>query len=556
ADIYLSWDTASGVFKITSTATDPSTGTHTTLEANIGKSKLTNRVSDIEGDARVVGNSLMKHVSGDDKIRETLLSGSSATVSDIPDDASVEAAYLYWSGWKLSPAYDEDDIDQLADLVDEATLNGAAVTASRVQMLENQYGWSYSAFKDVTSYLEPEQSATITFNPVSTVESATITNQYDASDADIRITADGGNPGDLTVDGQTISPGQQRNIAIENYLDSVELTAGSAAGEYNATIEVTGNWDVAGVDGGGVDDETIYGPKYSGQPHSIDLTLNSTQTSPEATITKNTTSAYVNITASGDNPGDITLVEDAMVIPPGATEEDLWYNNTEPSDTLRGATLDHYEVTITCTDGMVIVAYDSNSVVLGESGSQMTNGTYTVGGVEADAGVEGGGSQYEWAYAGWSLIIIYSSPSEEAHQLFLYDDFLYAGQYTTHTFTVTGFLAPSDSDGTLTCFVGEGDEHYDDDYIKFNDNYLSDAVNPWDNVWNSQSSGLGGLEIDGVDIDTFDVESYIDEGDTSAVIELGTDIEIWNVVYLFLSFRTEDVPQSGQRPVGIISYGY
>ena len=203
---------------------------------------------------------------------------------------------------------------------------------------------------------------------------------------------------------------------------------------------------------------------------------------------------------------------------------------------------------------MVTVAYDSSSIAIGEPGSQMTNGTYTVGDVEADPGDEDESTIGQWAYAGWSLIIVYSSPSEEAHQLYLYDSFLYADQDTTHTFTVTGFLAPSDSEGMLTAFVGEGDEHYDGDYIKFNGNYLSDAVNPWDNVWNGQSSGLGGLEIDGVDIDTFDVQSYIDEGDTSAVIEMGTDIEIWNVVYLLLSFRTEDIPGSGQTPVGVISY--
>ena len=107
----------------------------------------------------------------------------------------------------------------------------------------------------------------------------------------------------------------------------------------------------------------------------------------------------------------------------------------------------------------------------------------------------------------------------------------------------------------LTAFVGEGDEQYSGDYIKFNGNYLSDAINPWDNVWNGQSSGLGGLDIDGVDIDTFDVAGYIDEGDTSAVIEMGTDIEIWNVVYLFLTFRSDIVAVSGESPVGIISYG-
>ncbi|MFC1893528.1 hypothetical protein ACFLYR_05810 [Chloroflexota bacterium] len=549
-DINLSWDNSSGIYKITSNATDPSTGTHTTLESYVGRCKLSGRVSQIYGDARAIGNSLMKDLYGNSRIRETLLSQSSATVSDIPEDASVEAAYLYWSGWKLSPAYDEDNLQPIAELIDEATLNGAAIRADRIQILENRYGWGYSCFKDVTSHLDPEQSVTITFNPTVATQITTITNTGSETPS-VTITADGGNPGNMIIDGIIIAPGAAVSFNVKS---AVVMSSGSAVGDYAANIEINEWLDSRSVDVEEPDGTTTdLGRLYN--QSDVNITLTSTASLPEATITKSTTSAYVDIIASSGNPGDIQVLDSSVIIEPGETEEDLWYNNTNPSDTLRGATFEPYEITVTCTDGIVTIDYDSGSVVLGEPGSRMANGTYTVGDVEADAGIEDGGSAYEWAYAGWSLIIMYSSPSEEAHQLYLYDNFLYADSNTTHTFTVTGFLAPSDSEGVLTCFVGEGDDHYDGDYIKFNDNFLSDATNPEDNVWNGKSSGLAGQPIDGVDIDTFDVASYIDEEDTSAVVQLGTSNEIWSLVYLLLSFRTDIVPDSGRTPVGIITYG-
>jgi len=188
--------------------------------------------------------------------------------------------------------------------------------------------------------------------------------------------------------------------------------------------------------------------------------------------------------------------------------------------------------------------------------SPQGNGTYTVTGVS-------GNTTSEWSYAGWSLMVFYSSPSEPIHQLFLYDHFLFAGFSSQHTFTIEGFETPPDAEAALTCFVGEGDEHYGwphlftgYDWLKFNGYYLSDAVNPQYNVWNGMSSGLGGQIIDGVDIDGFNVSSpIIDPGDTSAQVQLGTGIDNWNLIYILLAFRTE---YGGLTPnaTGIISYTY
>ena len=173
----------------------------------------------------------------------------------------------------------------------------------------------------------------------------------------------------------------------------------------------------------------------------------------------------------------------------------------------------------------------------------------------------------EWSYAGWSVVIVYSHPDEDAHQLYLYDDFLYVDMYDTVELQgIEGFLVPEldpgDEGARLTMFVGEGDDAYNDDYLKFGGHYLPhdqdpyDGVNPQDDVWNGQSSGLDGEFIDGVDIDTFDGTPYVTQGQTEAQVVLGTWVDSWNLVYSILSFRTEPGTNPTTLPVNILSYIY
>ena len=70
------------------------------------------------------------------------------------------------------------------------------------------------------------------------------------------------------------------------------------------------------------------------------------------------------------------------------------------------------------------------------------------------------------------------------------------------------------------------------------------------------SSGLGGEIIDGVDIDSFNVSNpFIQPGDTSAQVQLGTGVDNWNLIYILLSFRTEYGALT-PNATGIISYTY
>ncbi len=159
--------------------------------------------------------------------------------------------------------------------------------------------------------------------------------------------------------------------------------------------------------------------------------------------------------------------------------------------------------------------------------------------------------QDQWAYAAWSLIIIYTSPETGGHQLYLYDDFLYAHNNTNIDFDhdgqpggdISGFLVPEQIGGEtnaaqITCFVGEGDDRLKGDALEFNGTPLSDGLSAQD-VWNSWSVGLS---ADGIDIDTFDItwESHLLEpGDNSARVDLPTKKDSWNLIYIILSLRSE-----------------
>lgn len=196
-------------------------------------------------------------------------------------------------------------------------------------------------------------------------------------------------------------------------------------------------------------------------------------------------------------------------------------------------------------------------------------------------------SMYQWAYAGWSLIIIYSGPSTLGHQIYLYDAFSYAdnGQDIDPTRNtngpggvISGFIVPPQVSGDvnvakLTCFVGDGDWCFSGDFIAINapSQYLSapltipNAYKLWDhidlpaptyfipygdpglpnnanspnNVWNSYSQTGGAA--DGIDIKTFYIpwsSHLLNPGDTSVRVDMPTTVDSWNLIYIIFSFRS------------------
>jgi hypothetical protein len=172
----------------------------------------------------------------------------------------------------------------------------------------------------------------------------------------------------------------------------------------------------------------------------------------------------------------------------------------------------------------------------------------------------------QFSYAAWSLVFVYSSPDTQGHQLYLYDDFAHANMGQNLDFdgdgqpggTIGGFIAPEAirdeaHAARLTCFVGEGDDVYNGDYIE-----VRGAGSAWERLWDGTTTGGNsasspndvwnehsvGLAQSGIDIDTFTVAyPTILPGAISADIKLQA-AEYWSLVYIILSFRSDIVPAS------------
>jgi hypothetical protein len=228
--------------------------------------------------------------------------------------------------------------------------------------------------------------------------------------------------------------------------------------------------------------------------------------------------------------------------------------------------------------------------------ADVNNTTFTVGEVDAVPATEGGDAslQNQAANAGWSMIIIYSSAFEDAHQIYLYDQlaYLWAPSGTHAEFTIVGFEAPpsGSSDAKLAIFAAEGDDWDDwtyDDHIRFQGQqdtaycYLGDPFpsdpNPWDDVfngvstapgftpsplWGQPSGGIAGVDIDiyTEDKDGISLSDHVAPGDTSAKIRIeteggGSGCDGIMLTYVVFSVRSILVPSgSGEFDVGIMIY--
>ena len=112
--------------------------------------------------------------------------------------------------------------------------------------------------------------------------------------------------------------------------------------------------------------------------------------------------------------------------------------------------------------------------------------------------------------------------------------------------SITGFVVPEPIEGeenaaTITCFVGEGDDVWTGDSLAFNGTQLSDGAGSLTNVWDSQSTNMS---EDGVDVDTFYVtwaSGLLEPGDSIAQLDLVTNDDSWNLIYIILSLRSETI---------------
>jgi hypothetical protein len=516
SDIPYTWDADVRVFHINSQAGGAD---GTTIDAYSIRSELRELGSAINGDYRAIGSTLMIDTnpwSTPPRLDE-LLDYSDATVNDIPENAQVDKAYLYWSGWLLAgDQYDTLFYDSCNDID-----NGNWYAGSDWRNYQSGQTRAFQAHHLNYGGTELEMIDTLSLG------------MYD--------------PGTVTISWRYWL--YQRNIESG---DCLQYAFRKASG--------WSSWNTVFCD-------DSYGGA-STTPQTFETAI------PDQYLTDNFRIKFRITGFNGSN--EIVYIDDIKVLAKSETAADTSVAFKIDGDQVYFADDEYGNPTVpTIGTTQKIIAsrsqmlenrpneysYSCKKDVTGllQTFTDHGNATYTVGNVDGDTG-------NEWSYAAWSLIIIYSSPDTKGHQLYLYDDFLYVDNNGTLEYPISGFLVPDPIAGEadaakITCFVGEGDDYYADDYIALNPPsfpHAPDSCKLWDgttstshpgsntkshpnNVWNSKSIGLAET---GIDIDTFSVSwasGLLEPGDSSALVALETGTDSWNLVYIIISFRSRSI---------------
>ncbi len=562
SDIPYTWDADTKVYEITSKAyRDEEEPANAVIDAHSVKSEIRKLAGAIGGDYYAIGNALM---GGNPTYRDHLYEDTDATLltsSDpeegIPEDATIAAAYLYWTGWIDWHGYEyeageSEFYDECTDLVNppwnysidwqesgsytafyayDRGGNGELTLSYDLELAKYQgetvtlswRSWNYEYGRqdddDCLQYAFRNSSGWSGWETAFCDDIGTSTRNYS-----------------FVIPEDYVTDNFRFRFRIQNYEDYHEycyvdnVTVSAAGGEglkypsnptaKNRRVLVEETARVNQVLFGTTGDNYI--PVTADSYQTLQTTDLPGQTTYEGTWEYACFSDVTNFV--------IQLIIDGDIAPNGAGTYNLGHvvaDNEEDPD----FSFDFYDTA------------NSTGYPLGTPATSHA-------------------SRYNFCHAAWSLIIIYSSAETQGHQLYLYDienpNFhIFEGWHNNPDFdgdgedggTISGFLVPDPIEGEvhsakLTVFAGEGDAGISGDRIKVNNTSLSDGTGSGiNNVWNSDSVGLG---IQGIDIDTFYIpwgdplsSGIIKPGDTWAQVDMPTESDGFTVVYIILSFRSE-----------------
>jgi len=546
AGVTYTWDADVEIYKILSVAGDCK------VEAYASKIEVRKLGAAISGDYHATGDTLMTS-SGSPYYpyyRNRLYKESSATVvaGDIPSNAVIEAAWLYWSGWIEGSGGDVEEVwsDDCDDFTDWDRTPGSRWS------IYPTYGYGNKEFRG----------------------------QGGGSDADRTFTMHIHDTSNNCLD---LSPYSGQEVTVSWLQREVQTGWG-----WPWPALEPGDCFYYAFSGDG-------GTSWSGWNTAFCDDISSSPASYSDTIPDGylTDRFKMRFFLDFDQTNEYCYIDDITItvsVSAGSSVEDAKVNRV----TFNGnqITAEEWQTAPTPDSGApnswcYSCFYDATLIVRAALDPGTKSGTFTLGHVLEGSGYylypsgttgyplatpascTWGCGYYQWTYAGWSLVIIYSSPETQGHQLYLFDDLHYVAVHTTLDFPISGFLVPDPVGGEqnaahITCFVGDGDEHYPYDFIALLDaepsvpSYqIPDSYKLWDgitctsnsasnpnNVWNSQSTGGG---ASGIDIDNFQVtwsSGLLEPGDTAAWVVLGnassnpSAAELIMLVYIIISFRS------------------
>ena len=148
-------------------------------------------------------------------------------------------------------------------------------------------------------------------------------------------------------------------------------------------------------------------------------------------------------------------------------------------------------------------------------------------------------------FAGWSLYVIYEDPTLPLNQLSLFQGLEIINTVQTSLQINLNNINVLDNDGAKIGFLAwEGDANLSiNETLTLNNNILSNPpLNPSTNAFNGTNSFSGSSNFYNGDLDVYEIENYINIGDTSAQIALttGADLIIINNVITVLNSQLPD----------------
>ncbi|WP_243744168.1 right-handed parallel beta-helix repeat-containing protein [Zeaxanthinibacter enoshimensis] len=236
-------------------------------------------------------------------------------------------------------------------------------------------------------------------------------------------------------------------------------------------------------------------------------------------------------------------------IPAGATIEKatLYWTNSgqmDPIVNFEGADIDAQLVYRTTILGLEFHNHSADVTTMLQGIPDPTTNVFDFTGLTIDN--SGNYCSYGVTLGGWALVVYYTAPGLPASTINLYQGFD-GNQNETTSFGLSGFYAIGSAGSKTSILSWEGDQTLaNNESLQFNtpltgtNTLTGDGDNTGGNPFNSTNYDNVGVPITnnanqhGVDLDTYDVSSFILPGETSAttVVNVGQDFVMMNAVIL------------------------
>lgn len=143
-------------------------------------------------------------------------------------------------------------------------------------------------------------------------------------------------------------------------------------------------------------------------------------------------------------------------------------------------------------------------------------------------------------FAGWAILIVYENPNLTLNQLNIYDGL--QGVPDALQINLTNLFVLNNTNAKAGFIAWEGDSQLPTETFTVNGSVISNPFNPINNVFNSTNSVTGSNQLYNMDLDIYEIDDYVEIGDTSASIALTSfqDFIMINTVVTKLNSQLPD----------------